>query len=55
MLKIGYLIDENVGWDDDPEWRFYDEASGNIKLYNRGVHKSRVKRIVYAEIPDEEE
>ena len=50
--KIGYLIDENAGWDDeDPNWWFYTEKE---VPYHKIQHasKDRVKRIVYWEIDE---
>lgn len=53
MPKIGYLIDENAGWDDDPSWQFYTE-SGAPELWQLArANKKDVKRIVYWEIDDE--
>lgn len=49
MPKIGYLIDENAGWDDDPSWQFYTEE--NVPQWRiENSNKRAVKRIVYWEI-----
>lgn len=49
--KIGYLIDENAGWDDEPTWQFYSERDvPNWKIEH--ARKDRVKRIIYWEIED---
>lgn len=51
--KIGYLIDENAGWGDDPSWQFHTEA--DVPQYRLKYGRSdRVKRIVYWEIPEDE-
>ena len=47
--EIGYLIDENAGWDDDPDWRFYSEQEvPHHKIEH--ARKDTFKRIVYWEI-----
>ena len=49
--KIGYLIDENAGWDEDPSWQFYTEEDvPSYKIQHRT--KDLVKRIIYWEIDD---
>jgi hypothetical protein len=51
--KIGYLIDTNAGWDDDPTWEFYPEK--DVPLYKiEHRRKDAVKRIVYWEIEDDQ-
>jgi len=52
MPKIGYLIDENAGWGDDPSWQFYTEEDAP-QWRVESSNKSAVKRIVYWEIDDE--
>lgn len=50
--KIGYLIDENAGWDEEPTWKFYHENDvPRWKIEN--TRKGVVRRIVYWEIDDE--
>jgi hypothetical protein len=52
--KIGYLIDENTSWDEDPNWKFYAEK--DVKdvpehiLLSRWRLDEKVKRIVYWEV-----
>ena len=49
--KIGYLIDENAGWDDEPTWQFYPE--NEVPRYKiEHASKKSYKRIVYFEIDD---
>ena len=49
--KIAYLIDENAGWEDNPNWQFYPED--DVPHYKiEHARKDRVKRIVYWEIDD---
>lgn len=50
--KIGYLIDENAGWGDDPSWQFYREDEVP-RWQIQNPRQDRVKRIVYWEIEDE--
>jgi hypothetical protein len=52
--KIGYLIDENTSWDEDPSWKFYAEkdVSEHIPL-SRWRLDEKVKRIVYWEVQDD--
>ncbi len=47
--KIAYLIDENSGWDEEPNWRFYLEEDAPSWQIQR-PYKDRVKKIVYWEI-----
>ena len=50
--KIAYLIDDNAGWGDDPDWRFYTEDDApQWKVENFGT--DRIKRIVYWELENE--
>jgi hypothetical protein len=50
--KIAYLIDENVGWDMNPDWKFYSEEEfSNKSLQPRS--KNSCKRIVYWEIEED--
>lgn len=51
--KVAYLIDEGYGWDEGPNWVFYEEKD---LPYSKIEHasKDRVKRIVYWEIPEHE-
>jgi len=47
--KIAYLIDENAGWDEDPNWHFFLEADvPDWKI--QYPSKDRVKKIVYWEL-----
>jgi hypothetical protein len=49
--KIGYLIDENTGWDEDPSWKFYAEKDvPEHILLSRWRLDEKVKRIVYWEV-----
>ena len=50
MPKIGYLIDENTSWDNEPSWQFYTEADVSSWADRRGAISSKVKRIVYWEV-----
>ena len=50
--KIGYLIDTNAGWDDEPTWQFYTEEDVPRWKIER-ANKKTYKRIVYWEIEDE--
>lgn len=47
--KIGYLIDNNAGWGDEPDWTFYTEEDVPAHMI-RHTSTGRVKRIVYWEI-----
>jgi hypothetical protein len=51
--KIGYLLDKSYDWDEGPTWLFRTE---NDVLHYEIEHapKSKVKRIVYWEIEDED-
>ncbi len=51
--KIGYLIDQNAGWDEDPTWQFYTEEDAPQWKIERANRKT-VKRIVYWEIEETE-
>lgn len=51
--KIGYLIDENRGWDDEPDWKFYTERDVPRYMIEH-ARKGAVKRIVYFEIQEED-
>lgn len=53
LPKIGYLIDENAGWDDeDPVWVFYTEA--DVPEYKiKAVNRKSYKRIVYWEVEED--
>lgn len=47
--KIGYLIDDNAGWDEDPNWWFY--AEDEVPRHKiEHAPKATYKRIVYWEI-----
>lgn len=46
MFKIGYLVDENGGWDDEPSWKFYEE--NELPSF-----ETKYKRIVYSEIEND--
>ncbi len=56
--KIGYLIDENTSWDEDPSWKFYAEKDVSEFWNNVPEHiplsrwrlDEKVKRIVYWEV-----
>jgi hypothetical protein len=49
--KIGYLIDENAGWDNDPTWQFYTEK--DVPRWRlEHARKDSYKRIVYWEIEE---
>ena len=51
--KIGYLVDQNAGWDDDPTWQFYTETDvPQWKIEH--ANKKTFKRIVYWEIEDDQ-
>ena len=50
--KIGYLIDDNAGWDDEPTWHFYSEE--DVPEYKIQGHQKGWKRIVYWELDDNE-
>lgn len=50
--KIAYLIDENQGWDNEPDWKFYLE--NDVPTWKiEHAHKKTYKRIVYWEIEEE--
>lgn len=51
--QVAYLIDENQGWDNDPDWRFYCEKDvPQWKIEH--ANKKACKRIVYWEIDDDQ-
>ncbi len=44
--KIAYLIDENMGWDNEHDWKFYEEENvPEWRLSSKGA-----RRIVYFEV-----
>lgn len=50
--KIAYLIDDNSGWGDEPEWRFYEEADAPQWKVEHPI-PGKVRRIVYWEVADD--
>ena len=50
--KIAYLIDQNVGWDEDPIWQLHTQEPDNRWKAAHG--NIAYKRIVYWEVPEDE-
>lgn len=44
--KIGYLVDQNKGWDDEPDWKLYEEN----EVPRHYLESEKTKRIVYFEL-----
>lgn len=53
MLKIAFLIDTSTCWDEDPSWQLFSEEDA-VRRHSYKMGTKYCKRIVYAEVPDEE-